>query len=191
MKAATVPATLLALATALPAAAAVERYTIDPRHTFPSFEIQHMGMSLQRGRFEKTEGKATLDPEARRGSLEVTIDATSLTTGTPKLEEHLKGDDFFKTAKNPKITFKSSEFVIEGDQLMRVKGDLSMAGVTKPITLEAAFFRCQPHPMLKRKMCGGEFTASIKRSDWGINYGIPSVADEVLLRINVEALKDE
>ena len=180
-----------AMAASLPAFAAEEHYTIDPRHTYPAYEIQHMGISLQRGRFDKTEGKATFDPVAKRGTLHVAIDARSIDTADRKLDEHLRGDDFFKADANPKIVFSSEEFAVEGDQLLRVKGNLSMAGVTRPITLEAAFFRCAPHPLLKRKVCGGEFTANIKRSDWGMTYGLPAVADEVLLRINVEAVKDE
>lgn len=180
-----------AMAAALPAPAAEERYTIDPRHTYPAYEIQHMGISLQRGRFDRTEGRATFDPVARRGTLEVAIDVRSIDTADRKLDEHLRGDDFFKADAHPKIVFKSDDFAVEGDQLLRVKGSLSMAGVTRPVTLEASFFRCGVHPLLKRKMCGGEFTANIKRSDWGMTYGIPSVADEVLLRINVEAVKDE
>lgn len=185
--------TLLALlaCTALPAAAAPERFTIDSRHTYPSYEVQHLGISLQRGRFDKTQGHVTIDTEAGRGSLEVSIDLASLDTGDRKLDEHLRGDDFFKAAQNPRIVFRAADFAFAGGELRRVEGELSMAGVTHPATLEAAFFRCTTHPMVKRKLCGGEFTARVKRSDWGISYGIPSVADDVLLRINVEALKDE
>jgi polyisoprenoid-binding protein YceI len=183
-------ATLL-VATVLPAAAAPERFTIDPRHTYPLYEVQHMGISLQRGRFVKTQGTVTLDTESGRGSLEVSIDAASVDSADKKLDEHLRGNDFFKAEKNPKIVFRSSDFAFEGETLRRVSGELSMAGVTHPATLEAAFFRCGTHPILKRKICGGDFTARVKRSDWGMTYGIPSVADDVVLRINVEAIKDE
>jgi polyisoprenoid-binding protein YceI len=176
---------------ACPAFAAVENYTIDPRHTYPQYEIRHMGISVQRGRFDKTEGKVSIDPEARRGSLQVTIDVASIDTADRKLDEHLRSESFFDAARNPKIAFKSQSFEFEGDQLKRVQGELTMAGTSRPVTLEAGFFACGMHPIFKRKMCGGDFTARIKRSDWGITYGIPAVADDVLLRINVEALKDE
>ena len=180
-----------ALAIALPAAAAVESYTIDSRHTFPSFEVNHFGYSLQRGRFNKTEGKATIDTEARRGTLEIRIDANSVDTGLDKLEEHIRAEDFLNASKYPTITFKADQFTFEGDKLKTVAGELSMAGQAKPVTLNTTFFQCGMHPMLKRKVCGGEFTATIKRSDWGIKYAIPNLADDMLLRINVEAIKDQ
>ena len=183
-------ASLLA-AVALPAAAAPERFTIDPRHTYPVYEVQHLGISLQRGRFDKTRGQVTIDMEARSGELEVAIDVASVDSGDRKLDEHLRGDDFFKAAQNPQIVFRSSELTFEGMELRRVAGQLSMAGATHPATLEVAFFRCTTHPIVKRKLCGGEFTARIKRSQWGMTYGIPGVADDVVLRINVEALKDD
>ena len=183
-------AALLAAA-ALPAAAAPERFTIDPRHTYPVYEVQHLGVSLQRGRFDKSRGQVTIDTEARTGSVEVVIDVASVDSGDRKLDEHLRGDDFFKAAQNPQIVFRSSELAFEGGELRRVVGELSMAGATHPAALEVAFFRCTTHPILKRKLCGGEFTARVKRSDWGMTYGIPGVADDVVLRINVEALKDE
>lgn len=181
----------LALAAALPAAAAPESYTVDARHTFPSFEVGHMGFSLQRGRFNKTEGKVTLDAAAKKGSIEIRIDANSIDTGLDKLEEHLKGEDFFNTAKHPTITFKSGDVQFDGDKVAGARGELTMNGVTKPVALKAAQFNCGDHPMAKVKACGGEFTTTIKRSEWNMKYGIPMVADDVLLRINVEALKDK
>ena len=175
----------------LPVAAAPERFTIDPRHTYPFYEVQHMGISLQRGRFDKTQGRVMLDPEARRGSLEVSIDVNSVDSGDRQLDEHLRGEHFFKAAENPRIVFRAANFPYEDGELKRVEGELSMAGATHPATLEVASFRCTTHPLVKRKVCGGELIARIKRSDWGMTYGIPGVADDVLLRINVEALKDE
>ena len=185
--------TLIALlaALALPAAAAPERFTIDPRHTYPMYEVQHLGISLQRGRFKKTRGQVTIDTQAGTGSIDVSIDVASVDSGDPKLDEHLRGNDFFKAAKSPEIVFRSSDLAFEGGELKRVAGELTMAGATHPATLEVAFFRCTTHPVVKRKICGGEFTARVKRSDWGMTYGIPGVADDVVLRINVEALKDE
>lgn len=180
-----------ALAVALPAAAAPEHYTIDARHTFPGFEVGHMGFSLQRGRFNRTEGKVMLDAAAKKGSIDIRIDANSIDTGLDKLEEHLKGEDFFNTAKHPAITFKSTDVQFEGDKVAGARGELTLNGVTKPVSLKASQFNCGDHPMAKVKACGGEFTATIKRSEWNMKYGIPMVADDVLLRINVEALKDK
>jgi len=175
---------------ALPALAVVETYTIDPRHTFPAFEVSHFGMSLQRGRFNKTAGKITVDREAKTGSVEVTIDAASVNTGEPKLEEHLKAADFFNASAHPNITFKGTKFNFEGDKVKSVDGELTILGVTKPVTLSAQHFNCGNHPMNKKAMCGAEFTTTVKRSEWGMKYALPAVADDVLLRINVEAFKD-
>lgn len=173
----------------LPATAA-ESYTLDSSHTFPSFEVSHLGYSIQRGRFNKTTGKIALDAAAKKGSAEITIDAASIDTGFAKLEEHLRGDDFFNVAFFPTITFKGDKFAFEGDKVKSVGGNLTMLGVTRPVTLTAVHFNCADHPMTKKKACGGDFTATIKRTDFGMKYGVPAVGDEVTLRIQVEAFKD-
>ena len=174
---------------ALPATAA-ETYTLDPHHTFPSFEVTHLGFSVQRGRFNKTSGKITLDAAARTGSAEITIDAASIDTGYDKLEAHLKAEDFFNVAKYPALTFKGDKFAFDGDKVKSVSGTLTMLGVTKPVTLTAAYFNCAEHPLAKKKACGGDFTTTIKRTEFGMKYGVPAVGDDVTLRIQVEALKD-
>ena len=181
---------LVAAAACLPAIAEVESYTVDPRHTFPSYEIGHFGYSFQRGRFNKTTGKITLDTQAKKGSADIEIDATSVSTGVEKLEEHIRSDDFLKTAANPRIVFKSSQFVFEGEALRQAIGELTIAGVTRPVTLDVTHFHCAAHPMSKRKVCGAELVAKIKRSDFGIKYGLPALADDMTLRIGVEAIKD-
>lgn len=183
-------AALAAFAAALPAAAAVETYTIDPNHTFPSFEIGHFGYSIQRGRFNKTSGKVTLDSAARTGTVDVTMETASINTGHPKLEEHIRSEDFLDAAKYPALTFKGTGFLFDGEQIKSVTGDLTMKGQAHPVTLEAQQFRCAPHPMTKKQVCGGEFVAKIKRSEWGITKYVPVLADEMLLRINVEAIRD-
>jgi polyisoprenoid-binding protein YceI len=189
MKARLLVAAMAALAV-LPAAAAMESYTIDSRHTFPSFEVMHLGMSLQRGRFNKTTGRINIDREAKQGSVDVSIDATSVNTGVEKLEEHIRAEDFLHASQFPTITFKGSQLAFEGDKLKSVTGELTMRGVTKPVTLNANHFNCGNHPMNKKAMCGGEFVANIKRSEWGIKYAIPNLADDMVLRVNVEAFKD-
>ena len=176
--------------TALPVAAAPETYTIDARHTFPSFEVMHFGVSLQRGRFNKTTGRIVVDMQAKTGTVDVSIDASSVDTGLDKLEEHVRAEDFLNTAQFPTITFKGYNMAFDGEKLKSVTGELSMRGVARPVTLEAQHFICRTHPMNKKHMCGGEFVATIKRSDWGIKYAIPNLADEMLLRINVEAFRD-
>ena len=179
-----------ALLASLPVAAGLETFSVDPRHTFPTYEIGHLGYSFQRGRFNKTTGKITLDTAAKKGSADIVIDATSVNTGVEKLEEHIRSDDFLKTATNPTITFKSSQFVFEGDVLKKAIGDLTIAGVTRPVALDVTHFHCAAHPVSKRKVCGAELVAQIKRSDFGIRYGLPALSDDMTLRIGVEAVKD-
>ncbi len=181
---------LAALAAALPSAAEMHSYTIDPQHTRPTYEVMHLGYSIQRGRFDKTSGRITLDTTAKKGSAEVAIDAASIDSGVPKLDEHLKGEDFFNVAKHPQITFKSTNFSFEGDQVKTVAGELTMNGITHPVALTANLFHCAPHPMTRKPQCGGDFVATVKRSDYGMKYAIPALGDEVTLHIPVEAVRD-
>jgi polyisoprenoid-binding protein YceI len=178
-----------ALAVALPAVAQ-ETYSIDARHTFPVFEVKHLGMSLQRGTFTKVTGKIVIDRAAKKGTADITIDMAAVQTGDPKLADHLRAADFFEADKYPTATFKGSAFRFEGDKLVAVNGDLTMKGVTRPVTLAIADFNCGNHPMNKKPMCGADATTTIKRSDFNIKYGLPGVADDVKLSIPVEAFRD-
>lgn len=179
----------LAATIALPSQAA-DSYTLDPAHTFPSYEVRHLGFSIQRGRFNKTSGKITLDRAAKTGTVDINIDAASVSTGMPLLEEHLRGENFFDVAKNPVIAFRSKDLKFNGDTLVAVSGDLMIRGVIKPVTLNVTSFRCAPHPMTKKEACGADANVTIKRSDFGMNFGLGAVGDEVKLLINIEAMKD-
>ncbi len=179
----------IAAAAALPAAAQ-ETYTLDARHTFPVFEVSHFGMSTQRGMFNKATGKITIDRAGKKGSADITLDMASVTAGDAKLIDHLKSEDFFDVAKFPTATFKSSNFKFEGDKLVSVAGDLTLKGVTKPVTLTVTAFNCGNHPMNKKPMCGADASTTIKRTDFGIKYAVPAVSDDVKLSIPVEAFKD-
>ena len=181
---------LAATLAVLPALAEVETYNIDPRHTFPGYEIGHFGFSLQRGRFEKTRGRITIDGAAKTGSVEVTVETASISSGDAKLDNHLRGEDFFDVAKHPQMTFRSTQFVFDGERVRQVQGELTLLGVTRPVTLEVTHFKCGLNPMIMRKICGADMTAQIRRSDFGMKYAIPMLADEVTLRINVEAMRD-
>lgn len=171
------------------AAAAADRYDLDPNHTFPRFAINHLGFSTFHGQFDKTSGTATIDTAKKTGSVDVTIDVASISTGVAKLDEHLKTPDFFDAAQYPTITFKSTSFKFAGDKPAEVSGELTMHGVTKPVSLSVASFVCKDHPMTKKPACGADLTATIKRSDWGITTYVPAVGDEVTLSIEVEAMK--
>ena len=183
-------ALLLSVATAT-AAAAEESYVTDPAHSQPSYEIRHTIFSTQRGDFTKSTGKITLDRAAKKGAIDVTIDTTSIRTIDPRLDTHTKGEDFFNVANYPTMTFKSSNLVFDGDRVVGAEGELTMIGVTKPVSLKVANFACGEHPSNKKPMCGAEATATIKRSEWGMKYGAPrAVGDEVRLIIPIEAYRD-
>lgn len=186
----TLIALTLACATIGTPAIAADNYTIDASHTFPSFEISHLGFSIQRGRFNSSSGKITLDTAAKSGSIDVSIDAASIDTGLANLEKHLQGEDFFDTAKYPVITFTSKSLKFDGDKLVSAEGNFTMHGVTKPVTLTIDHFRCAPHPMTKKQTCGANATTSIKRSEFGIVKYVPNVGDEVKIAIQVEATRD-
>ena len=179
-------ATLLA-ASATSAIAAT--YNIDPTHTYPSFEADHMGLSVWRGKFDKTSGTVTLDTAAKTGALDVKIDAASIDFGFDKMNSHAKGADMFNVEKFPTITYTSKSFKFEGDKLVAVDGELTMLGVTKPVALKVNKFKCIMHPRLKREVCGADASAEFKRSDFGLNYGLPNFSPEVKLAIQIEAIK--
>jgi len=163
-------------------------YTIDWKHTRATFEIGHMGLSTFRGRFDKTEGTISYDPQARSGSAKVTISVASASTGVPDLDKHLQAAEFFDAAKFPTIVFQSTAFTFEGEKLASVTGNLTIKGVTKPVTLKVLALTCKAHPMTKAPACGAELEARVVRSQYGVSAYVPAVDDEVLLRIEVEAL---
>jgi polyisoprenoid-binding protein YceI len=169
---------------------AADSYTVDPRHTHPSYEISHFGWSTQRGRFDEASGKISLDRAAKTGSVEVTIQVASVSTGVAKLDDHLKSEDFFNAAKFPTMTFKSKTVHFNGDKPSAVDGDFTLLGVTKPVTLAISAFQCAPNPFLKKDACGADATATIKRSEFGMTKYVPGLGDDVKLVINVEAIKD-
>ena len=167
-----------------------QSYTIDPGHTYPSFEADHLGLSFWRGKFTKTSGKVVLDRAAASGgSLDITIDATSIDFGHAKMNENARGKDMFNAEKFPTITYKSSLLKFEGDKLVAVEGDMTLLGVTKAMPLKINHFKCMMHPMLKREVCGADASARFDRSDYGLSYGIPRFAPEVKLQIQVEAVR--
>ena len=181
----------LAISIALPISAlAADSYTIDPAHTYPNFTINHLGFSTMHGRFDKSSGKVTLDLAAKTGSVEIAIETASVSTGFAKRDEHLKSPDFFNAAEFPNITYKSTAINFKGDTPSSVDGNLTISGVTKPVTLTIDSFKCGAHPMNKKEMCGADASAQIKRSDFGIKYGLPAIGDDVKLSFEIEAMKN-
>lgn len=185
----------LALALALgglaaSAFAAPETFNLDPTHTAPYFSYSHFGYSTQMHRFDKTSGKLVLDRAARTGSVDVTIDAKSVNTGYALFNEHIQGADYFDTANHPSISFKSTAVKFDGDKPVAVEGNLTVKGVTRPVSLTVTSFHAMPHPMLKRDAIGANAVTRIKRSDFNMGKNAPYVSDEVTLTIAVEAVKE-
>jgi polyisoprenoid-binding protein YceI len=183
---------LLTLSAPLAAFAAEENYVIEPVHSQPMFEVQHMGgFSNQYGSFAKVSGKIMLDRAARTGSIEVAIDTTSVRSFNDRLDGVLKGEDYFNVAKYPTMVFKSSNLIFDGDRLVAAEGELTMLDVTKPVSLKVVNFMCGDNPFNKKPMCGAEATATIMRSEWGMKTGIPkSSSDQVRLTLPVEAYRE-
>jgi hypothetical protein len=124
------------------------------------------------------------------GSADIAMETASVSSGIDKLDEHLRSEDFLGAAKNPTITFKSTDFTFDGDKVKSARGDLTLNGITRPVTFTANVFLCGPHPMTKKKQCGADLQATIKRSDFGMKYALPALGDEVTLRVPVEATLD-
>lgn len=176
---------------AFPAIAAPDNYTIDPTHTYPNIEFSHMGISVWRGKFNKTSGKISLDRAARTGSVEVTIDISSINFGLAAMDEKARSDDFFDTAKFPTVTYKG-KLKFADDKPKSVDGQITIRGITRPATLSINLFDCIPHPMLKKEVCGADAEGELNWSEYGMKmsqYG-QGDAGKVRLRIQVEAIKD-
>ncbi|MFH1869821.1 MAG: YceI family protein [Pseudomonadota bacterium] len=171
-------------------AASAESYTIDHRHTFPVFEVSHYGFSLQRGRFNKLAGKLELDAAAKKGSVEITIDMTSIDMGFEDWNKQMRSERFFQTDKFPQARFVARDFTFDADQPAPVGGELTLLGVTRSVQLKVGQWRCAKHPILPRQLCGADLETTIKRSDFGMNASLPGVGDEVRITIPVEAIKD-
>ncbi len=182
----TLAAALLAGATSAQAAP----YAIDGTHTFASFEISHFGTSTNRGRFDKKEGMIEFDRAAKTGKVEITIDMTSINTGTAQFDKHLQSAELFDAVKFPTAKFVSTGMAFNGDKVAEIAGNLTLLGKTNPITLKAINFNCYNSPMLKREVCGGDFVATIDRTAYGLNYGLDwGFPKNVNLIIQAEAIK--
>lgn len=183
---------LLSLAAALsaPVLAASETYVIDNGHTFPRFSYSHFGYSTQLSRFNKTSGKVMLDKAAKIGSVDVVIDMKSVDTGSDLFDQHIQAEDYLNTAKYPTATFKSTAVKFDGDKPVAIDGNLTIKGVTKPVTLTVTSFHAMPHPMVKKDAIGANASAVVKRSDFNAGKNAPYVGDEVTISLALEAIKE-
>jgi polyisoprenoid-binding protein YceI len=186
------PATVLAMLAGTAMAAPVT-YKIDPAHTYPSFEADHMGgLSVWRGKFDTSSGTVVLDKDKSTGTVDVTVDASSIDFGHAKLNEHAKTPDMFDTAKFPTATYKGTLEGFKNGAPTEVKGELTLHGVTKPVTLKIDKFLCKPNPMTKKEVCGADATAMINRGDFGIGYGGNFGFNmETKLAIQIEAIRQD
>ena len=179
------------LAAPLTVAAQVENYVVDPYHTVPYWEVDHLGFATMRGRFDRATGKFSIDRAAKTASVELEIPTATVNSGDtdkgqrPRTrDEHLKNADFFNVQEFPTMTFKSTRVVFKGDEPASIEGNLTMLGVTKPVTLNLERWKCGSdiRTQGKRYQCGGNATGSFKRSDFGMKFGLPTaIGDEVKL----------
>lgn len=181
-------ATALFAALAGSAIAAPVTYGVDGSHTFPRFSYSHFGYSTQLSSFKNTSGKVVFDAEAKTGSVDITIDMKSVNTGFEDFNGHIQGEDFLDTAKFPTATFKSTKVVFEGDKPKSIEGQLTIKGVTKPVTLTVTSFQAMPHPMMKKPALGANAFTTIKRSEFNAGKYAPYVGDEVRIDIAIEAI---
>lgn len=182
--------TLIAAALLSAGAAQAANYTVDPTHTFATFEISHFGASVNRARFDKKEGTIEFDRAAKTGKVDISLDMTSVNSGTAAFDKHLQSADIFNAAQFPKARFVSDKFVFDGDKVAEVQGQLTLLGKTQPVSFKANQFNCYESPMLKREVCGGDFEATIDRAAFGVNYGIDwGFPKNVRIVLQVEAVK--
>jgi polyisoprenoid-binding protein YceI len=181
------------LATALSAMtvsvfAAPVTYQIDPIHSAARFSYNHLGLSTQSSRFNTTTGTIVFDAAAKTGQVDVTIDTRSINTGSDVFNQHIQGKDFLDTATYPTATFKSTKINFEGDKPVSVDGNLTIKGITKPVTLSLSHFMDSTHPMMKKPVIGADAVAHIKRSEFNAGKYAPATSDDVTLTLSVEAV---
>ena len=183
--------TTLALSAAVvaPAFAAPVSYGVEANHTFPRFSYTHLGFTTQQSRFDKTTGTVVYDKEGRTGSVNITIETNSVSTGSTLFNQHIQAEDFLDTAKYPTVTFKSTKVNFDGDKPVSIEGDLTMKGITKRVTLTVTRFLAAPHPIQKKDTIGADAYTIVKRSDFNMGKYAPAVSDEVRIDIAIEALK--
>jgi polyisoprenoid-binding protein YceI len=164
-------------------------YTVEPTHTFVTWEAKHFGTSTVRGRFDKKDGSISIDRSAKTGKADITIDTSSISTGVAPFDKHLKSKDFFNTEEYASARFIGDNFTFEGTKVTAVTGTLTLLGKTQPATLKATNFNCYDNPIVKREVCGGDFETTIVRSAHGMSYGLPGIPDNIRLLIQIEAIK--
>ena len=174
------------------AVAAPAQYSIDPNHTYPSFEASHMGISMWRGKFDRTKGSVTLDEAAGRGTVDIIVDLKSVNFGLQTLDDFIVGPEFFDVAHFPDSHYHGTLTGFVNGAPTRIDGALTLHGVTRPLNLVVNSLKCIPHPILKRQLCGADASATFQRDEFGLDAGKSyGFSMEVTLRIQSEALKND
>lgn len=182
---------VLSVSSALIAPAfAADSYTIDPAFSSPHFEIARVGFSTQFGRFNRAEGKVTLDLANKKGSVDFTIHTASIDMGHAAWTAHLSDEGLFNVKKFPTMNFKSDKLIFDGNKVVAAEGEFTMLGVTKPLTVAVSDFQCGNNPMNKKQACSGNVSATLMRSDFGLTKYIPAVSDEVKISVPVDAYRN-
>lgn len=184
------PIALLAAVIALPAYAAPEKYVIDPDHTYPSFEMPHLGISVWRGKFTRSTGEVSLDFAAHRGSVKIEIDSGSIDFGHVGMETHAITEDWLNTTKYPTMTYAGT-LRFNGDTPSGIDGALTLRGVTRPVKLTINTFKCIDHPYYRKPVCGADASGEFDRADFGMTQYADNGMGRMRLQIQVEAFKDE
>jgi polyisoprenoid-binding protein YceI len=184
---------IAAIAGSSAALAAPVKYTIDPSHTFPSFEADHLGgLSIWRGKFNSSSGSIVLDREAKTGSIEVKIDMASVDFGFDRMNTHVKSPDMLDVEKYPTATYTGKLVNFKDGAPTEAEGTLTMHGVTKPVKLSIDKFLCKQHPMNKKDVCGADASGKLNREDFGVSYGKQLGFNmDVNLKIQVEGVKSD
>jgi polyisoprenoid-binding protein YceI len=184
-------ALLIACCAACAAFAAPEEFLVDQSHTYPLFEVRHLGISTQRGRFERTDGRIVLDAQAGEGSIDIAIDTRTVSTGNRLLDAQLRGEDFFDTERFPAITFRSTRIEFEKEKPKLAVGELTMLGLTQPVTVTVEWFGCTRLPFFIRLTCGADVVARVSRSAFGMKSYSALIGDEVRIAVQIEAVRQE
>ena len=180
---------LLAAFSIAAAEAAPVRYVVEPNHTFVNFEVKHYNTSTVRARFDRIDGFVVVDTVAKRGEADITIDTTSVSSGIESFDAHLRNEDFLDVERYPQARFRSTDFRFFGDRVAALVGELTLLGKTHPVRLDASNFNCYDSAIVKGRVCGGDFEATIERSRWGMTWGIDrGVPDRVKVMIQIEAI---
>jgi polyisoprenoid-binding protein YceI len=182
-------ALLLSMLCAGAAHAEMATYAVEPTHTSVTFEILHNNTSTLRGRVDTKAGQVEFDRAGKTGRADITVDVASLDTGLAAFTKNLLDKNFLNVAATPMARFVGDKFVFDGDKVSAVSGELTLLGKAVPVTLKAQRFNCYISPLIRREICGGDFETTIRRSDFGMTYKVPEIADSVHLLIQIEAIK--